>query len=831
MFRIVVIDTETTGLSTIKGDRIIEIAATEIIDGEITSNKFHYYLNPEGRKSHKKAFNLHKIKDEFLLDKPVFSEITDAFLDFCEGADELTFYNRKFDAGFIQHELTNAQRNVWITDKFKTSCLMLDYAEKYNNNVVIKLDDACLRFGIDISQRKQHGAVIDADLAASLYLKCHHSETKPLKHTPQKGKRQDLEDTEQENENGDLECRKVRPVPRAFVDKTTERTVQLNFCKNPNCSNYGIAAKNPKLNKDGTPILKGKGTNSKYGLANLYTFANMRIGRGLQCQMCNTKRILINNRAVVNEANRLKQAYKILPITCPDVSFKRTRRVNKCRNCEVDFLEKPERYNLKDIYYDTSNGKKVAISQRLECRACKQSFRVPLIGRAGKQKTEIDSYLFKSLVNKVVLNRITEIFDVDMSFIYSRIEFYYRQCLEFDRWHLEQNIHALNNKDFVFSMDRQHYLVNWTDARDSRPTKLVNTSTVDNESRYVFASTLNFDITSDSVAIRKDSDRLRDHEKETWRRKYAQYVFKDKDLEKDDVDDDIPLKPPIEGLLVQQTYSALAHLEFMKEIYDQVGHVTLFADNDEGFDLGISVILKDYIESYKIFPFLIKAERNNASQSQDKQAWSEEVLQRHDLSRMEIDKLPKELQHEEFLKLSQKYWIAESQKMVKKSGYMKSEWLVHPFTGKDRHIQIKPLMNIFISQEHLNNLAEQTGSNIAENLLYSSLQGVDNYFQMIRRRLNMLERPITSATNGHRWNGYASYNPKWSVMLLEILRVYLNYTVNDKKILDNKKSKRAPMTPAQKIGFADKKYTIDDILDFTVANKVINMKRNAKFSN
>jgi hypothetical protein len=84
----------------------------------------------------------------------------------------------------------------------------------------------------------------------------------------------------------------------------------------------------------------------------------------------------------------------------------------------------------------------------------------------------------------------------------------------------------------------------------------------------------------------------------------------------------------------------------------------------------------------------------------------------------------------------------------------------------------------------------------------------------------MFERPITSATNSKRWNGYASYNPKWAVMIIEILRVYNNYVLTDEKSLKNKGVIQVATTPAQKLGITEKKYTIEEILDFTVASKI-----------
>jgi hypothetical protein len=176
-----------------------------------------------------------------------------------------------------------------------------------------------------------------------------------------------------------------------------------------------------------------------------------------------------------------------------------------------------------------------------------------------------------------------------------------------------------------------------------------------------------------------------------------------------------------------------------------------------------------------------------------------------DIKRAKVDR-------EKLAQVSMQYWAAEMHQRSVKSGSAKSEWLVHPFPKSRHSVQVKPLVGfrgaISVSQK------------LSENLLDVSTYGVDNYFQMIRRRINMLERPITSATNSKRWNGYASYNPKWAVMIIEILRVYNNYVLTDEKSLKNKGVIQVATTPAQKLGIADKKYTIEEILDFTVASKI-----------
>jgi hypothetical protein len=108
----------------------------------------------------------------------------------------------------------------------------------------------------------------------------------------------------------------------------------------------------------------------------------------------------------------------------------------------------------------------------------------------------------------------------------------------------------------------------------------------------------------------------------------------------------------------------------------------------------------------------------------------------------------------------------------------------------------------------------------------ASLHGVDNYFQMSHRRINMVERPLPTATNGKKWNGYGAYNPKYVAMLLDIFRVYNNFVLtNEKSITKNKfKKNQIPKTPAQHIGLVDQTFNVQDILEFSVERLAIARK-------
>lgn len=165
--RQIVLDTETTGLEHKLGHRIVELAAVELCNRQFTGNHFHYYLNPD-RESDEGALQVHGLTTEFLQDKPRFHEISGEFLDFINDA-ELIIHNAPFDVGFLNHELSLIKLKsldnycVSITDTLK---LAKEFHPGKRNN----LDALCERYNIDNSKRTQHGALLDAELLAEVYL-------------------------------------------------------------------------------------------------------------------------------------------------------------------------------------------------------------------------------------------------------------------------------------------------------------------------------------------------------------------------------------------------------------------------------------------------------------------------------------------------------------------------------------------------------------------------------------------------------------------------------------------------------------------------------------
>ena len=163
--REIVLDTETTGLDPLRGDRLVEIGCVEMINRMPTGQTFHVYLNPE-RDMPQEAFNVHGLSAEFLSDKPLFTAVADDFLTFI-GDAPLIIHNASFDIGFINAELDRISRAAIPRDRL-VDTLML--ARRKHPGVSNRLDDLCSRYAIDNSRRTKHGALLDAELLAEVYI-------------------------------------------------------------------------------------------------------------------------------------------------------------------------------------------------------------------------------------------------------------------------------------------------------------------------------------------------------------------------------------------------------------------------------------------------------------------------------------------------------------------------------------------------------------------------------------------------------------------------------------------------------------------------------------
>lgn len=168
MSRQIVLDTETTGLEPEKGHRIIEVGCLEMVNRRITGSTFHRFINPQ-RDIERDAEDVHGITNEFVQDKPLFREIIDELITYIDGA-ELIIHNAPFDVNFLNHEFNWAGKRY---KKIEDYCDVFDtliYARRKHPGQRNSLDALCSRYHVDNSNRELHGALLDAELLAQVYL-------------------------------------------------------------------------------------------------------------------------------------------------------------------------------------------------------------------------------------------------------------------------------------------------------------------------------------------------------------------------------------------------------------------------------------------------------------------------------------------------------------------------------------------------------------------------------------------------------------------------------------------------------------------------------------
>jgi DNA polymerase III subunit epsilon len=163
--REIVLDTETTGLEPAQGHRLVELGCIELLNRIPTGATFHAYLNPE-RDMPAEAFAIHGLSSEFLNDKPLFADIVDAFLTFI-GDAPLVIHNASFDHAFLCAELTRVERALIARERLVDT---LALARRKHSAGPYNLDALCARYGIDNSRRTKHGALLDAEILAEVYV-------------------------------------------------------------------------------------------------------------------------------------------------------------------------------------------------------------------------------------------------------------------------------------------------------------------------------------------------------------------------------------------------------------------------------------------------------------------------------------------------------------------------------------------------------------------------------------------------------------------------------------------------------------------------------------
>ncbi len=218
-------DTETTGLNPRTGDRLVEIGGVELINHVPTGNFYHVYINPQ-RDMPEEAFRVHGLSEEFLSDKPLFDQVADEFLEFV-GDGTLVIHNAAFDMGFINFELERCGRRIISNTQVIDT---LEIARRKHPSGPNSLDALCSRYGIDNSKRVKHGALLDAEILAEVYLEMIGGKQRALILDPDEddGLAVAADDGAEPGELGPFNARK-RPAPLSALIKDDEFAAHQAF--------------------------------------------------------------------------------------------------------------------------------------------------------------------------------------------------------------------------------------------------------------------------------------------------------------------------------------------------------------------------------------------------------------------------------------------------------------------------------------------------------------------------------------------------------------------------------------------------------------------------
>lgn len=558
-----------------------------------------------------------------------------------------------------------------------------------------------------------------------------------------------------------------------------ENGIQYNHCKAPGCDNFGVPASQEKKHGNNTYIVVGK--NRGEGTTNIPL---------LKCNCCGEISPMKSNYGISQELDRISAYLTIAKqeVYCPHEG---------CANNTVPV-------GTKKAY--RSFGTSSSGSKRYQCCACLKTFSVAKPTQ-WQHDTHLNIEIFKQLMNKVPLNRIVHMLNISWSVLYNRIDFIHKQCLAFasNRENKLQNM--LINRVYL-AVDRQEYHISWANRKDKRNTVISAVASGDNLTGYIFGMHPNFDYNKNKDDVEKDAVACGDYLKSAPFRKYA-HVWLDKDYENSVISknnkrkksgtnliqeiqntyDHVVQREDVEsfdnktnteklpdyGVQTKAEYTMIAHFYLLKKIMPNVEKWRFFLDQDSGIRGAFMSAFANEVKEKKAEAFYVRIEKDlTVDEKRKLKALANKKLK-------EISELKPHLSESD-IKIE---ILKEEIQSVLQLGSWRDKWVKHPFPNM---AEANKAMCWLTEHNEFDDTHKAWLYNKA------SLHGVDSYFQKVRRRLAMMERPISSSSNtGRVWNGYGAYKPSMVVKMLDMYRVVHNY-------IDVRKEDKT--TPAMRVGLA-----------------------------
>lgn len=549
---------------------------------------------------------------------------------------------------------------------------------------------------------------------------------------------------------------------------------QVNACKNPSCGNFAVPAAQVRgdLYK-----LSGGGPASQ---------------KSLICAICNETTAVKSNLAIAEEFTRISSYFEpSVEPCCPGVG---------CVNSDQGVRTNPCAYQR---FGRTSAG-----SPRYRCKACTRLFSEPKNPTHRQRRPELNAFIFRLLVNKSPMRRICEIADASPGTVYAKLRYISGQCERFVRCHESKLLDPSSRlPPLVLSSDRQDYLINWGTSVDRRNIRLHGIGTADNSTGYVFGMHLDYDNRLDPGMIEADAVDLGDYDLDFPYRRYARlwlrrdwndpkvrYKRKRRaaarrgvaiaDVSEDDLIShwDGDAKLPGRGMIVRSEYTLLAHMWLLAQLTRGSPHVALYLDQDPGMRSASHWAFGKRILARTVDTFFVRIDKNMTID--EKGLAVAHATTRLLSARRRFPELSEAELRFELMKRNLKDFTARWQ----------DRWTEHPFPDKS-----EPEKEIC----HLTDRPDFDPDFRAALHLYGSMHGIDRFFMIVRRRLSLLERPIsTASSSGRVWHSGNPYRPQVVENLLTIIRVAYNFHWQGKD----------KMTPAMRLGLTDRPWGLEQIL-------------------
>lgn len=485
-------------------------------------------------------------------------------------------------------------------------------------------------------------------------------------------------------------------------------------------------------------------------------------------------------------------------------------------SCSVNMLNPFD--NPKDFY---KRWKSSSNSPKFQCKKCKKITNVRPDQREcfsyHQKRNDILIQLFKQLISRTPVTRTIELLDIGSSTYYNKLELLYKRCLEFlEKYETE----AFNHRHFdtlTLTTDKFIYYLNNIRKKGhakeytykEKPVFQTNIiATVDSKSRYAFRTDVAFDYDITADDIEKDVEMYKEDHLYNFARKNAKYRYSYYNIENENSnvetadDDDIDKsglalrKDYLDGFHVNSSYTAYAHYWLIKDMIN-VDTINFVSDEDNSL---LNSIMRVYNEDIKLGNVNVFTSRVNKKlsrkdaykQYQDSvdnlHKWQEFMELKGSLKDAAISKLEYELSNHniyDYVSLKGKQYPISSNNPIE-----------HPYPSKDEGIRYVNCVT---------NLSSLSSLEMAELLFKVDSRSVNTYFNQIRRRISILERPLSSGRGEGKSYIYANFNPKYTQHVLTILRTYLNFC-------ETYKYKGEEVTPAMILGITNKPFTLRDIV-------------------